>query len=223
MGKTTMQKTVVQLGLVLLCSCSLLIFGCADAKRSAGKSRATAPAAAKQKEDIAYLPFSLPEQVKWVRNPDEALANAGSAEWTLEGYSPAESPARVMYQKIVPAQAPATLKGQILAPLADCTDSQVEAFKGQSKYSDQINIEAICSQLGKDSYGLLSYISIFSDQVANHLVLAEIRTPASKKAGVLTFQNTEAQKQAETSKILSDLLFNLMQTIRVCDEKNLCI
>ena len=55
------------------------------------------------------------------------------------------------------------------------------------------------------------------------MVLAEIRTPASKKAGVLTFQNTEAQKQAESSKILSELLYNLMQSIRICDEKNLCI
>lgn len=221
-----MRSTTAKTLLILLCGSALLLSGCAGAgaKRGTGKAAPKAAESAQTvKRDISYLTFSLPEQVKWERNPDQALANAGVAEWTMAGYSPAESPARVMYQQIAPAQAPATLRGQMLEPLKTCTDSQINAFKGMSKYSQQVNIEAICSQLGSDNFGLISYISIFSDQAANHLVLAEIRTPASKKAGVLTFQNTEAQKQAETSKILSELLYNLMQTIRICDEKNLCI
>lgn len=221
-----MRTTTLKALILLLCGSALLLSGCAGAgaKRGAGKNaRKATQSTQTTKQDIAYLTFSLPEQVKWERNPDEALANAGVAEWTVAGYSPADSPARVMYQKLAPAQAPATLRRQMLEPLKACPDSLINSFKGMSKYSRQENIEAICSQLGADNFGLISYISIFSDQAANHLVLAEIRTPASKKAGVLSFQNTEAQKQAETSKILSELLYNLMQTIRICDEKNLCI
>ena len=221
-----MQTSIAKTVLLLLCSTALLLSGCAGAgaKKGAGKSvQKGAPAVQAAKRDISYLTFSLPEQVKWERNPDEALANAGVAEWTMAGYSPADSPARVMYQKLEPAQAATTLRNQMLEPLKTCQDSQNNPFKGMSKYHDQVNVEAICSQLGSDNFGLISYLSIFSDQAANHLVLAEIRTPASKKAGVLTFQNTEAQKQAESSKIISELLYNLMQSIRICDEKNLCI
>ncbi len=221
-----MRATTVQALFILVCCSALLLSGCAGAgaKRGAAKQteKAEQPVQA-VKRDIAYLTFSLPEQVKWERNPDEALAKAGVAEWIMAGYSPADSPARVMYQQIAPAQAPATLRSQMLEPLKSCPDSQINPLKGMSKYHDQVNIGAICSQLGSGNFGLISFISIFSDQAANHLVLAEIRTPASKKAGEFTFQNTEAQKQAETSKILTELLYNLMQTIRICDEKNLCI
>ncbi|MDO5674494.1 MAG: hypothetical protein Q4G66_06225 [bacterium] len=221
-----MRTVTVKVLLPLLCSIALIVSGCAGAgaKRGADKKTNNAEQTVQAvKGDISYLTFSLPEQVKWERNPDQALANAGVAEWTMAGYSPADSPARVMYQQIAPAQVPATLQSRMLEPLKTCTDSQTDTFKGMSKYGRQVNVEAICSQLGSDNFGLISYVSIFSDQAANHLVLAEIRTPASKKAGVLSFQNTEAQKQAETSKILSELLYNLMQTIRICDEKNMCI
>ncbi|NLZ17184.1 MAG: hypothetical protein GX087_05560 [Desulfobulbaceae bacterium] len=204
----------------------MLLSACAGAggKRGAAKQPdKTVQTAQTLKKEISYLTFSLPEQVQWERNPDEALANAGVAEWILAGYTAADTPARVMYQKLEPAQAPAALKGQVLGPLKTCPDSQISDFKGLSKYRQQVNFEAICSQLVPNNFGLISYVSIFTDQTANHMVITEIRTPASKKAGVLTFQNTEAQKQAETSKILSELLYNLMQTIRICDEKNLCI
>ncbi len=208
-----MQTGLLRVVLVLLGSLALCVSGCAGMKKTARQ-----PGKEDQgiKEEIAYLAFSLPEQVQWERNPDEA-------EWTLAGYEPADSPARVMYQKLVPAQAPDALKRQVLEPLRDCPDTQVSDLRGKSKYSDQITIEAICSQFGKDNFGLISYIGIFSDQTANHLLITEVRTPASKKAGLLTFQNSEAQKQAEASKILSELLYRLMESIRVCDEKNLCI
>ena len=212
--------------LVLFCSTALLLSGCAGAgakRGAASQANKTVLTAPMLQKEISHLTFSLPEQVKWERNPDEALANAGVAEWTMAGYSVADTPARVMYQKLEPAQAPAALKRQVLEPLKTCPDSQVNDFKGMSKYRQQVNIEAICSQLVPNNFGLISYVSIFSDQAANHMVITEIRTPSSKKAGVLSFQDTEAQRQAEASKILSELLYNLMQTIRICDEKNLCI
>ncbi len=223
-----MRKTVFN-SLLLVVSAAFLLSSCAGSGRMAGRKGAQTPEQPTEvvqqagKGEISYLTFSLPEQVKWERNPDQALANAGVAEWIMAGYSPADSPARVMYQKLEPAKAPASLKAQVLEPLKTCPDSQLNDFKGMSKYREQVNIEVICSQLVPNNYGLISYVSIFTDQAANHLVITEIRTPVSKKAGVLTFQNTEAQKQAEASKILSELLYNLMETIRICDDKNLCI
>ena len=122
-----MQTSIAKTVLLLLCSTALLLSGCAGAgaKKGAGKSvQKGAPAVQAAKRDISYLTFSLPEQVKWERNPDEALANAGVAEWTMAGYSPADSPARVMYQKLEPAQAATTLRNQMLEPLKTCQDSQ---------------------------------------------------------------------------------------------------
>ncbi len=220
--RTSPRKAVV----LLLCSIALLVSGCAGAgsKRGAGKNAGKVEQSTQTvKHGISYLTFSLPEQVKWERNPDQALASAGVAEWTMAGYSPADSPARVMYQQLVPATSPAGLQAQVLEPLKTCPDSLVESVRGMSRYRDQLHIKAVCSQLVPNNFGLISYISMFTDQAANHLVIMEIKTPASKKAGVLTFQNTEAQKQAETSKILSELLYNLMQTIRVCNNKDQCI
>lgn len=211
-----MQKSVSQLGLVLVCGLLLGLSACSGMKKNMGKG---GPKPQPPKQEIAYLTFSLPEQVQWQRNPDES----GMIEWVLAGYDPIESPARVMYQKMEPAQSVVAVKEQILQPLQECLDSQVSGFRGVSRYRVQLNSKAICSQLGQENFGLISFISIFGDQTANHLVIAEVRTPASTRAGALIFQNSEAQKQAEASKILSELLENLMQTIRVCDEQDVCI
>lgn len=211
-----MQRGLSQLGLVLVCGLLLGLSACSGMKRTMDKGGAKPQA---PRQEIAYLTFSLPEQVQWQRNPEEG----GMIEWVLAGYDPIDSPARVMYQKTEPAQPVAAVREQILQPLQECQDRRVSGFRGMSRYRVQLNTKAICSQLGKENFGLISFVSIFGDQSANHLVIAEVRTPASTKAGSLIFQNSEAQKQAEASKILSELLENLMQTIRVCDEKDACI
>ena len=128
-----------------------------------------------------------------------------------------------MDQKIAPAQPFDYLKDQLLSSLTACKDSKVTTFNGKSKYADQKNIEAICSQMGNDNYGLITYLSIFNDGVASHLVMAEVRSPPAEKVGQVKFQGTKEQQAAAQSKRFADLLFQTMQTIKVCDSKGLCI
>ena len=120
-----------------------------------------------------------------VENDDPALRNSGVAEWMVEGSSAESTPARVMYQKLMPVQDASTLKAQILKPLAGCPDSKVQDLQLGSKYRDQLGFQATCSKLGTQDYGLIDYVAIFSDGVANHVMLAEVKTPPSNKVGVL--------------------------------------
>ena len=172
---------------------------------------------------IASLSFYLPQEVEWEEKTDPNLARGGITQWVVAGYSARDTPAKVLYQKMLPAKAPATLRKLIHHSLQSCKDSSIGTFKGSSKYHDQINVETICSQLGHERFGVQSFISIFSDTESNHLVIAEVRTPPSSRAGVLEGTNMVTRQQAQTSKVFSDLLFRLMQTIRVCDANQVCI
>lgn len=81
-------------------------------------------------------------------------------QWFMVGFTPETTPVRVMDQKIAPAQPFDYLKDQLLSSLTACKDSKVTTFNGKkSKYADQKNIEAICSQMGNDNYGTY-YLSV---------------------------------------------------------------
>ena len=208
--------------IISACCClsalALSLTGCAGKDKTAGKKGKP-----ESQREIAYLTFLLPNQIKWERNPDEKLNSMNIAEWYVAGTTSATSPIRIIYQKLEPAKPVVSLREEVQGPFSVCKDKKMSEFKGQSVYSDQINIETICSKLGENPFGLISYVSIFSDSVANHVVIAESKTPPSQKAGVLDFKDAENKKQAETAKTLADLAIGLMQSIRACDEKKLCI
>ena len=161
--------------------------------------------------------------MQWARNPDPNLARVGITQWMVAGFDAKSTPAKVLYQRMAPPRPPATLLGLIRQSLKPCAGVSMGDFTGSSKYHDQINIETICSRLGDAPFGVQSFYSIFSDRNANFLVIAEVRTPVANRAGVLEANNAVARRQAETSKLFSDLLFKLMRSIRVCDAKKVCI
>lgn len=219
-------KTLMKTGLLALAA-ALALTGCAGDGGKRGKTTpppaAQTPAALPGGGEIAYLTFSLPEQVRWQQNEDEALDAAGVAEWFVAGTTPQTSPARIMYQKLMPAQNSANVRAQVLKPLESCTDSKVGGLRTASKYNRQLGFEAVCSKFGETNFGLTNYVAIFTDGAANHLVLTEVRTPASDKAGELKPKNAQEQQWAETSRQLAELLRNTMQTIRACDANNSCL
>ena len=172
---------------------------------------------------IASLSFALPNEVAWVRNPDPNLRRVGITQWVVAGHDARNTPAKVLYQRMAPPRPPAALLGLIRQSLKPCAGVTMGDFTGGSKYHDQINIETICSRLGDEPFGVQSFYSIFSDRRANFLVIAEVRTPPANRAGVLEAGTPAARRQAETSKVFSDLLFKLMRSIRVCDAKKVCI
>ena len=211
--------TGLRLAPVLLCL-TLVLSGTGAPKTAAAAAK---KAGAGGESGIASLSFYLPKEVEWVQNRDAALARGGITQWVVAGYDAKTTPAKVLYQRMSPPRAPATLQGLIRQSLKPCAGVSMGYFTGSSKYHDQINIETICSRLGNEHFGVQSFYSIFSDREANFLVIAEVRTPVASQAGVLEAHNVVARQQAETSRVFSDLLFKLMQSIRVCDAKKVCI
>ena len=218
------RKTVMPAGAALLC-CAALLAGCAERGGSGrgGLTPPPSPGALPGQSEIGYVTFSLPEQVRWQQNEDPALDEAGVAEWFVQGTTPQTSPARIMYQKLMPAQNSASVRAQVLKPLESCVDSKVGGLRTGSKYARQVGFEAVCSKFGETNFGLTNYVAIFTDGAANHVVLTEVRTPASQKAGQLNPRTAEEKQWAETSAQLMDLLRNTMQTVRACDANNQCI
>ena len=200
-----------------------LLVACLLCPALPGDGQAAAKKKTKTKDGIAYVRISLPEEVEWEVNPDEKLARGGIIQWLVAGYSAKDTPAKVLYQQVKPAKPAGELQMLIDKSLDDCPDVDMGPFQGSSKYHDQINIEAICSRLGEERFGVQSFISIFSDNEANHVVIAEVRTPVAEKAGELNYRNPVMKQQVETSRVFSDLLYKLMHDIRVCDAKDLCI
>lgn len=218
-------QNTMKLVLGLACAATVLA-GCAE---SGGRTPSPAPQAQTPTlpggltADINYITFSLPEQVRWVQNQAAALEEAGVAEWYVEGTTPQTSPARVMYQKLMPAQTSNAVRAQILKPLENCFDSKVSGFRTSSKYGRQLSFEAVCSKFGEANFGLINFVSIFTDGAANHLVLTEVRMPASQKVGELRPKTAAERQWVETSRRLTDLMRNTMQTIRACDANDQCI
>lgn len=213
-------KKAMQTAAALL-SAAALLAACDGAGKTGNKGSGPPPALPGQAE-IAYVTFSLPEQVRWQQNEDPAVAQAGVSEWYLAGTSSQTSPARVMYQKLMPAQSSANVRAQILKPLESCVDSAVSGSRTGSKYNRQLNFEAVCSKFGEANFGWIQYVSILTDGAANHLVMTEVRTPPSQQAGTLAPGNAEERQWADTSRQLADLMRNTIQSIRVCDAANNC-
>ena len=225
----TQKKGALLKSALMLGALAFVLSGCADGGRTGKTKNQTSAVAAPTAtlptsiQNIAYVTFSLPEQVQWEANQDPQLAKSGIAEWIVKGTTAQSTPARVMYQKLSPAQSTSQLKGQVTSTLPSCADSKVTDLRGTSQYRNYITFETICSKLGKNKYGLIDYVSIFTDGESNHVVLAEIKTPPSKKAGVLDAKTAQAQKQAETAKVLAELLNKTIQSVRACDANQRCI
>lgn len=220
-----MRTLVTKCGLAALCCAALALTGCADGGGKGGRGGVTPPPtpAGGLTADIGYVTFSLPEQVRWQQNEDPALDEAGVAEWFVQGTTPQTSPARIMYQKLMPARPSAEVRAQVLHPLESCTDSRVTGLRTGSRYGRQVGFEAVCSKFGNANFGLTNFVAIFTDGAANHLVLTEVRTPASQKVGALKPKTAADKQWAETSAQLMELMRNTMQTVRACDANNQCI
>ena len=219
----TMKKTARLLFfLVTSLACIVLLVACGAGKSRKGAATPEQPEEPAAGQSIGYLTFALPTQLRWQQNQDPQLGQ-GVAEWFLEGHTSQNSPARVVYQKISPARPPDQLAAQVLNPLKQCSDRYVNNFVATSRYPQQLNMEAICSRIGQSGIGLISYVSIYSDASANHVVMAEVRTPPSNRVGEYDEKNAALQKQVEAGNQLAEWLRRTMQSVRVCDVNKRCI
>lgn len=174
---------------------------------------------------IATINFNLPQQIKWSQSKNSQNKDGSMlAEWIPQGSKPNNTPVRIIYQRLVPGASAQTFIGNALQPLQKvCTDIKINPFKATSQYPNQANAEVLCAQLGKNRFGTVSYVSVFSDKAANHLVISEVKMPASKKAGVLDFKTAQQKKQAQDSSALAKLMYQFNNSIRACDSKQKCL
>ncbi len=174
--------------------------------------------------EISSMKFELPQQIKWKQTKNESKKGNIIAEWVPEGRNVNNTPVRIIYQRVAPGKPTAEFMTKaIQQPLQKiCTDSKISDFKTGSAYSDQMSSEIICSQLGKNKFGTVSYISVFTDKDANHILVSEVKMPPSKKAGVLKFKNDKEKQQAQNSQMLAKLMYQFNSTARVCDKAKNC-
>lgn len=201
---------------------SLLVSGCVTGSDGSSSTSTTDLSTIKT---IDHIKFNLPQQVKWVsvknaKNKDGRIM----AEWVAKGYNSNNSPVRVVYQRSIPTSQPSALLGQMMQPLKKaCTDIKMGNFTSKSKHTSQASSEAICAKMANTNFGTVSYTSVFADNAANHIVMSEVKTLPSEKAGVLTYKNDKQKKQIENTQALVGLMRGFMDTVRVCDAANKCM
>lgn len=206
-------KKIMPSAVLGLLSGTLLLSGCAVGSMGGGN------------EQIDHININLPSQIEWVQSQNKATDQNGSMlrEWVIKGFQSNNTPARIIYQKIVPALKTNALADNILKPFRqNCADIKLTAIPMNTKHSDKIANEMICSKLGNNPVGLIAYTSVVTDKTANHLIVGEVRTLPSKKAGQLNIANEQQRKQAQTSAAIAQLMQKMITETKVCDANKNC-
>lgn len=209
-------KIQQQLLMAIVASTTLLIGGCTVGGTGSSLSKNIQP--------INHVQFNLPKQIQWANIKNNKTPNGDMiAEWVPKGFKSSNSPVRVVYQRTSPAKQPNVLLTQVSQPLkAQCTDVKNTPQQSKSQHSSQASAEVICAQMGKNGYGLVTYTTIFADNAANHVVVSEIKTLPSQKAGLLTPKNAKEKKQIQNTQALIGVMRGFMDSVRVCDANKQC-
>ena len=105
----------------------------------------------------------------------------------------------------------------ITAPMRDsCPSFRTVNLNRASRYPNQTAFGAYCSKMGRADFGLMGYVSIFSDGRVSHIVLSEAKVPASPAAGTLLGPD------ASLGARFADLMRDVHRTVRVCDRNGRC-
>ncbi len=208
----------------------LLVAGCAKEPGVAGSSGPASSSAVSPRKSLlgsgsafSHVTFNLPKGINWVQSRNTPAADGGGiAEWVPKGYTTKNSPLRVVYQKKSPGISSGSRLQEIIAPIKSCADAKITRFKGGSSYQDQTNVEVFCSKMGKNNWGLVSYVSVFSNQRETHVLIGELRTAPTKKAGVFADKTAEEKKLYAKTKGLSKLLFDMARSMRACGKNGKC-
>ncbi len=205
----------------------LLVSGCAKKPSTISSSTGkTPPAVLPQKRllepSFSYLTFNLPKGITWVQSQNTPIGNGWVTEWVPKGYTSQNSPLRIIYQKRQPGLSPGLRLQEIVAPARNCGDAKITRFNGNSSYKHQANVEVFCSKMGKNDWGLVSYVAVFSNPSETHALIGEIRTPVTEKAGVFPGKTGQEKKLLNQTKTLTKLLFDAIRSVRVCKKNGNC-
>lgn len=174
--------------------------------------------------DIATVNFNLPSQIKWQQSKNSQAKNGGIvAEWLPQGTKSNNTQVRAIYQRLVPAAASGALLAQVATPLKkSCSDITVSPIKPETKYPGAVAQRVVCSKLGKSPFGIVLDTVAMNDKNASHLLISEVKIPASTKVGGFKPKNAKEQQQLQNTSNLVNLMYSSIQTARACDAKKQC-
>ncbi len=221
-----MNSFVFRFGLVCFAGV-LLVCGCVKKPDPVNSSAAGTPPAVSPRKSLlepsfSHITFNLPQGIDWVQSRNTPVGNGGVAEWVPRGYTSQNSPLRIIYQKKQPGLSPGVRLQEIVAPVKNCVDAKITRFKGDSSYTHQANVEVFCSKMGKNDWGLVSYVAVFSNRSETHTLIGEIRTTATEKAGVFPEKTKKEREARDKTGALGKLLFDSIRSIRVCTKDGNC-
>ncbi|MGY0398776.1 MAG: hypothetical protein ACWIPH_02315 [Ostreibacterium sp.] len=208
-----MYKQKINLLNVLIIGSVLTLVGCSTTTKDS-----------KSMSGIGTMNFTLPQSIKWKQVKNQS--NPGNnllAEWIPANNNENNTLVRVIYRRSNPVQPTPEVIANTLKPLQNsCSDIKIKSFKTSSQYLDQSSAEVLCAQLGGNSFGTISYVSIFTDQLANHILVSEVKMPPSKKAGLVDYKNAKQKQEIENRSALAQLMYQFNSSVRVCDAKKIC-
>lgn len=200
---------------------TLALAGCKTTQPEKTTASSAAQNAVKQ---INYLTMSFPQQVQWVQSQNKGFENGNMvAAWIAKGYNDNNTPVKVIYNTVAQtANLTAFLQGALKPLQTSCADLKITNLKPVNSHSQQINLEVICSRLGKNNFGVLYYITALADGKNIHMVRSETKTLPSAKAGILNPRNQNERNMVNNSAALINLMNGFRQTIKACDAQNHC-
>lgn len=178
-----------------------------------------------QSDDIAYITMKFPEQIKWEQSTSQQFKNGNMlVEWLVRKTNLQTTPVRVVYNKVIAkGNANAFAKTIIQQSQRACVNVSVTRLPNVSQHKDQYNAEILCSRLGKlGFFGTATYLTVLSDAKSKHILLSEIKTIPSKKAGFLTPRNPIEEEQVKSSQSIIALMEKFNKTARACNAKKVC-
>ncbi|PID66857.1 MAG: hypothetical protein CR975_01000 [Gammaproteobacteria bacterium] len=174
-------------------------------------------------KEIATMNFAPPQQIQWKQIQNQQKDGNILAEWVPQKNTSKNTPVRIVYRRFVSNQSASDFLLSAIQPFKKmCPDVKANAFKTKSSYANQAGAEVLCSRLGKAKFGMVSYWSVFADGKAAHLLMSEVKTPSSEKAGVIQPKNKKQRQWANASSQLAQLMGQFNANVQVCDAKKQC-
>ncbi len=212
-----MKKNYSRLLVTVLAGSALTLTGCMTASKS---TEPATPAGT----GVDSVSFNLPKQIEWQQTKNSKTKNGGIiSEWIPKGAKVNNTTVRVIYQKLAPAAPSNALLTQIAQPLKKtCADVKIAPFKTETKYAGALGQRVVCSKLGKNPFGIVLDAIAVSGKNASHLLISEVKTPASAKVGTLKPKNDKEKQQLANTQKLVGAMYSSVQTLKACDAKKNC-
>ncbi len=168
---------------------------------------------------IKTLEFNRPAQIKW------DTVNQGKAiVYTPKGVDPQKTPIKFIYQQVKHNGTPEALAERVVKPIKDnCIKAVTSPFKTRSAYPNQKSYQTMCNQFKGAKYGMVNYVNIFTDADSSHVLIGEVKTPASKAPGKLDPPKNDAEKKVVQNTVaFIKLTQKAMTEVAACDDKGQC-